>query len=854
MRPAGAGPDAAPKRPRRRGPASLSADLRASGTTMRSARAGGRQLSPVARAARGGLTRRVQTLVIGLVLLVSTGASVLAVALLADSSSPFDRAFAAQHGAHVVATVNTAKATGTQLAATKQVPGVTSAAGPYAEVTVTAKAAPFPGGPELALPPVTLVGRASAGGPLDDLTLQSGHWARGAGQLVLSSDPSPGSNVSMSLGTRFTLASLPGKPVLTVVGIADSVNSSAGGWVLPSEIAKLRTPGTPRAAEMMYRFAHAGSAAAIRTGVAAVSKALPRGTVTGTQSYLAIKAQESSNIGPWVPFVVAFGVLGLVMSVLIVANVVSGAVVAGYQRIGVLKSLGFSPGQVVGAYTGQAGVPAVAGCLGGVVLGNLLSVPILAKTSNVYGVGAMHVPVWVDVVVPVGMCVLVGVAALLPALRAGRLSATAAIAAGRAPRQGRGYGAHRLLGRLVLPRPVTIGLAAPFARPARTAVTLTAILLGAAAVTFAVGLSASLGRVAEGLSLSAAEPVQVMLPSAGPGGGSRTAVHIIRDGSKNGIEVGPPVKTGHIPTVSQAERAVTRALSTQPGTAHWVAAATDQMISVAGLSQQVAVTAFRGDARWTGYGMVSGHWYTGPGQVDVAHGFLIDTGKTVGDTVTMIFGSKQVSARIVGQVFDNDNNGLAMLTSWQTLAGADHGLAVDTYDIGLRPGTSAPQYAQSLGSKLGPAYFVNVNDQDQGFAIVLALIGTLTLLLAIVAGLGVLNTVVLNTRERVHDLGVFKAVGMTPRQTLAMVVCWVAGIGLVAGVIAVPAGIVLHHYVLPAMAAAANLVLPASYLNVYGGAEMAVLALAGLVIAVAAALLPASWAAKAKTASALRTE
>jgi putative ABC transport system permease protein len=50
----------------------------------------------------------------------------------------------------------------------------------------------------------------------------------------------------------------------------------------------------------------------------------------------------------------------------------------------------------------------------------------------------------------------------------------------------------------------------------------------------------------------------------------------------------------------------------------------------------------------------------------------------------------------------------------------------------------------------------------------------LTLLIAVVAGLGVLNTVVLQTRERVHDLGVFKAVGMTPGQTIAMVVSTVA--------------------------------------------------------------------------------
>ena len=87
-----------------------------------------------------------------------------------------------------------------------------------------------------------------------------------------------------------------------------------------------------------------------------------------------------------------------------------------------------------------------------------------------------------------------------------------------------------------------------------------------------------------------------------------------------------------------------------------------------------------------------------------------------------------------------------------------------------------------------------------------------------------------------------------------MVVCWVAGTGLAAGVIAVPAGIVLHHYVLPVMAAAANVGLPASYLSVYSAAEIIALALAGLMIAVAGALLPAGWAAKMRTASALRTE
>jgi putative ABC transport system permease protein len=54
------------------------------------------------------------------------------------------------------------------------------------------------------------------------------------------------------------------------------------------------------------------------------------------------------------------------------------------------------------------------------------------------------------------------------------------------------------------------------------------------------------------------------------------------------------------------------------------------------------------------------------------------------------------------------------------------------------------------------------------------------------------------------------------------------------------------------MAHSANLGVPASYLNVYGGWELA--ALAGIVIAVAGALLPAGWAARIRTASALRAE
>jgi putative ABC transport system permease protein len=92
---------------------------------------------------------------------------------------------------------------------------------------------------------------------------------------------------------------------------------------------------------------------------------------------------------------------------------------------------------------------------------------------------------------------------------------------------------------------------------------------------------------------------------------------------------------------------------------------------------------------------------------------------------------------------------------------------------------------------------------DDTITIMLALVSTLTLLLASVSALGVFNTVILNTRDQMHEIGVLKAIGTTPHQVRTMVMSTVTGIGLLAGVLAVLVGLVLHHEILPIMASAA---------------------------------------------------
>ena len=121
------------------------------------------------------------------------------------------------------------------------------------------------------------------------------------------------------------------------------------------------------------------------------------------------------------PFVVAFAVLGLVLAVLIMANVVSAAVIASYRRIGVLKSIGFTPAQVTATYLAQISIPAVAGAVAGTVLGNCWVLPVIEAIPGpaADACSSRCGSIWPS---PLGMLALAGLAAAVPAVRAGRLS------------------------------------------------------------------------------------------------------------------------------------------------------------------------------------------------------------------------------------------------------------------------------------------------------------------------------------------------------------------------------------------------------------------------------------------------
>ncbi|MGH3278174.1 MAG: FtsX-like permease family protein [Trebonia sp.] len=814
-------------------PATMIKPPGAGGPGYRQDRTGaGHWLSVVGTASGGMLRHKVQAVVIVAVLFIATASATLGLALLNANNSPITKAFAAQQGADLTVTANPADVTPAQLAATAHVAGVTAMAGPFDETTLPLEFQGQPWGQ------TTLVGRSAPGGPVDDVVLNAGHWANGPGQVVLAGNPAPGGGGPGSggpvIGSTFTATGLRGAPVrLTVVGFATSITHSAQGWVTPAELPGLLPPGGHPTAQLLYRFTSAATNAQVRADAAAVTRALPDGAVLTWGSWLTAQQSEGSNAAIMEPFVIAFALIGLVMAVLIVGNVISGAVVAQYDRIGVLKSLGLTPAQVVAVYLSRIGWPALAGCVVGVVGGYALTIPVLHQSAGAYGVGSQQAPLWALILAPAGMLAITLLAAFGPALRAGRLSATEAIASGRASGTGRGYAVHRLAARLNLPRPVGLGLAAPFARPARTLVTLAAVAFGATAVIFAVGLHSSLSQAQASQSLAATVQAQVEQNSPEPG--------------PNGV-----------PT--DAQFALAASAVNQPAVVHSNAEYGTQ-VKVVGFSQGVQANVFDGPSAWMGYAVISGHWYDAPGEADVNTTFLTDSGLAVGDLATVYPGSvtagaKPVTVRIAGEVFDPSSQP-RLFAAGQTLPGTATAANFWQWNVGLKPGVTVAAYAQVVDARLGgnSAFIVAPpNGGGQFYAVAIGLIGLLSLMVAVAAGLGVLNTVLMTTRDRVHDLGIFKSLGMRPGQVVIMVICWVVGPAVLAGAIAAPAAVALNTATVRAMAATAHTGIPASFTNVFPVSRLALLSLAAVAIAVLGALLPATWAARARPAAALRAE
>lgn len=779
-------------------------------------------MSAVWKTARTAVRRRkLQTTIIAVVVMCSTATITMALALLTTAAASFDRAFDQQQGAHLVAVFDPTEVSPQQLVATESSPAVIAAAGPFPQTSVEVSYGPGYSGP-MRSGPLTVVGRDDPAGAIDRVDLWQGRWATGPGEIVLNDVPPP-PGFQQPVGFELTLAD--GQP-LTVVGYAHSLSQTADAWVSSEQMGSL----DPSSSQMLYRVAEASSPTGIESARDQITSGLPAGSLRGSQSYLTIKDAFATNVGVYVPFLLTFGLLGLVVAVLIVANVVSGAVISGLRQIGILKAIGFTPRQVVASYLLMVVVPALAGCVLGATTGRLGAQPLLTDAFGQLGLGTGGISWWVDAATLVGMLATVVLAALVPAWRAHRLPAAEAISTGSAPRVGRGRRVQRWLGATRLPRPVSLGLGLPLARPTRTGLTLAAVLLGVMTVTFATGLAGAVNRYTE-------------------------ATH---HNDQVRVRANPEVRGEAQSTRSDPQvEALLRAL---PGTVR-LTAGMGLTVPIAGYAQAVDVTFLRGDTETVGYldQVVRGRWLERPGELVAPSRLLRERGLSLGDQVTLGHAGDQMAMTIVGETMAGPPGpGVGFLADWGTLdlLAPEHEVTLHDvlYQIQVEPGTEIPDYLNAVMTA-DPGLGAWENRQTDEFAVTVVTLSTaLTLILGTVAALGVFHTVVLNTRERRRDLGMLKSIGMTPRQVTAMVVTSMAALGAVGGLLGVPAGMVAHRLVVPLVAEAAQVNLAASVLRVWQAPTLGLLLLAGVAIAVLGAILPARAAARLPIAEVLHNE
>lgn len=763
------------------------------------------------RASRAAVKRRrVQTIVIGLVVFCSTATVLLALAVISAARAPFDAAFEGERGAHVSALFDPAKASAEQLAATAHRPGVEAAAGPFDQAVVTIPTDWVGHAPG----PLTLVGRPDpAAAPVDQVEVLTGRWATAPGEVVIDT---PGGGSAKFLGTPITTST---GLKLTIVGFATDMSQSSGGWVTPEQAAALHPTGR----QMLYRFTDAGTEQQLTASFAGATEGLPKDAVASGQSYLVLKQAFSAGADAFLPLMTVFGVLGLIVAALIVGNVVSGAVVAGYRHIGVLKSIGFTPRQVVTVYLTMVSVPAVVGTVLGTAAGWVAAYPILQTAFNgiATGTAVIEPAGWLPVATLVSVPLLVALAALVPASRAHRLSAAQAISAGSAPRTGRGLKVQRWLGGTRLPRAVSLGLGQPFARPARTALTMAAIVLGVVTVTVTTGVSSTLAR-----------------SMAAPDGKTHIDVQTSAF-SENKI----------VPRLTQEQTEAM--LHATPG-ADQVSVRGLVRVGLVGQPQLVFANFYGGDAMvdHRRLNVVEGRPASGLGEIEAGPAFLDQHGLKLGDKVTLLLDGKQATVTLVGLEVEGNANAITSNAATRALLTPDP--HVVEYDVRLAAGADAKAYQDAVNAADPSLSTSVVTPGSVGPIVAIKTFSTVfTVLLSVVAALGVFNTLLLTIRERRRDLGMLKSIGMTPRQVVAMTVTSVAWQGVASGIIGIPLGILVHRLIVEHVRI---IHFTDGMIDVWGVPLLTALALAGVAIAVLGALVPARSAARLPIAEVLHNE
>lgn len=759
-------------------------------------------------------THRGQALSIVLATAGITVALLLSVALLVYAANPWQRMFAATEGAHVwLRTDGTGTAAGT--AALSRLDGVTGVSGPFRTLTVTAQHGREKAALDLrasgATPP--RVGR-----PL----LDRGRWLDGGAGDGLVLEESVATALWAEPGDEITLTGGGRRSTVRVVGVAATAepryapgDTPGVGWAASALVGSLDSgagAGAARPGETVgLRLADPADAAfVVQRAVTAVGS----DRVLTVSTWREARADAEGDNHLLGLLLGLFGLAALLAAAIAVTGGIGTRVLAYVRDIAVLKAVGFTPAQVVRMFLVQHAVLATAGVLLGAVAAETLAPGIPGPMGEAVALWqGLPQHTWALPGTAAATVLVIALATVLAAWRAGRVPPIPA-ARGAVPGRRRMSGAARAALRLRTPPALVLGCRGVLHRPLRSAVAVARLALPVLMITVALGTWATLDRFER-------HPEQVGQAgalTARPNGLTDAAVH----------------------RLLAAEPAVT---AVHPGA---------ELTALApGQSQSVTLRGIGTVADPYPFAVAEGRRPTGPDEAVAGQGLLDALHAGVGQWVRVTVGGTPHILHIVGRSIETGHGGRVISAPLDVLRAQDGSIRPAYYSLVLRPDADRAAVRTRLSEISGGALEVREvagpgAELSPVRGVVIGLVTVLTLI-----ALAELSTAVgTGIRDHARDMRAYRAVGLTPQQTVATVVTGIGLTALTAAVAGVTAGVYASDWLIDLQGRSSGV-----GAGIAQSPPWAVLLLVGFVcvtVAVTAALLPAARAAGDRGARVLR--
>jgi len=758
-------------------------------------------------------SHRLQTALILLILTAATATLALAATIQRSMNNPWERTFAESNGAHLSFFSDTAEV---DLTSISRLEGVSATAGPFPVVWEHSlvkdheKYSLLLYGMPSELPAV--------GRPL----VTEGRWLAAEGEDEIVLDRSFARHLSLKVGDRVDILSQQGKVTLSVVGLA--VNSGWGlypnfnpalVYVLQSTLARLETDADKWGSALWVRLFDPEASQEFQERAYAL---FPEGAIEESLDWHDIREWTNFTIKIMVLFLGVFSVFALFAVGFIVANAIGGVVLSQYREIGLLKAVGFTPGQVTLLFLVEhLGLGLVAG-VAGLLLGTVIAPLFLRPTAELLNAPAM--PVYdpaLYLAVLVGVEVIVALFTIWPAWRGGRIGTVQAITVGFARVRSKSSRLARLATRLRLPPVVALGVKDAFARPLRALLTIAGLALTVLTVTFSLGMETS---------------IQVFS----------------RDPALRGIPYDMAISRGYLSDVEarrilEAHSEVSAYYSITWGYAQ-----------VEGQTESINTRALGGAYDQFRIIIPEGRMFSAPGEAVVGMGLLDWLDLKVGDELRLTMDGKPLDLRIVGRYVEMNNMGQMAMYSLETLQQVDPQAEPDAYALKLTPGADAQALEAALLRESSDQFNVEMVDKDPPKEIgqVRVVIFGLNIVLVSIGLISLFNTTLLGVRERLRDFGILKTVGLTPRQIVVSVMTGMSLLALLAVLVGIPLGLIvtrlLFDYLGRQMGMGAELgMIPPWW-------WLALLAPGALLVSILGSVIPARQAAQVRVVEVLRYE